>query len=136
MIIVKFPNICLYNYIASSPTTLIFTHIFLIFTMKMNRTPLLVLLLTTLSSTHCLVTEKIELIIENVSPETVGFHLGGRINSLQKEFVFGTAAYAYQVEGMADKDGRGPSIWDVFIKAPSQCLVSSFNMVLYYLILH
>lgn len=33
-------------------------------------------------------------------------------------FVFGTAASAYQVEGMAHKDGRGPSIWDVFVKKP------------------
>ncbi|URD79837.1 Glycosyl hydrolase family 1 [Musa troglodytarum] len=29
-------------------------------------------------------------------------------------FVFGTAASAYQVEGMALKGGRGPSIWDAF----------------------
>lgn len=35
-----------------------------------------------------------------------------------KGFTFGTAASAYQVEGMAHKDGRGPSIWDVFIKIP------------------
>jgi hypothetical protein len=30
-------------------------------------------------------------------------------------FVFGTAALAYQVEGMAKQGGRGPSIWDAFI---------------------
>lgn len=31
-------------------------------------------------------------------------------------FVFGTAASAYQVEGMAHAGGRGPSIWDAFIQ--------------------
>lgn len=35
-------------------------------------------------------------------------------------FVFGTAASAYQVEGMALKDGRGPSIWDAFVKIPGE----------------
>ncbi|KAG9448973.1 hypothetical protein H6P81_008938 [Aristolochia fimbriata] len=38
--------------------------------------------------------------------------------SFPKGFVFGTAASAYQVEGMASKEGRGPSIWDVFVKKP------------------
>ncbi|XP_047325362.1 beta-glucosidase 44-like [Impatiens glandulifera] len=38
--------------------------------------------------------------------------------SFQKDFTFGTATSAYQVEGMADKGGRGPSIWDVFVKIP------------------
>ncbi|CAN6169068.1 unnamed protein product [Urochloa humidicola] len=33
-------------------------------------------------------------------------------------FVFGTAASAYQVEGMAKRGGRGPSIWDAFIEVP------------------
>ncbi|KAG6519131.1 hypothetical protein ZIOFF_022620 [Zingiber officinale] len=34
------------------------------------------------------------------------------------DFVFGTAASAYQVEGEALKGGRGPSIWDAFVKIP------------------
>ncbi|KAM0014061.1 putative beta-glucosidase [Helianthus debilis subsp. tardiflorus] len=38
--------------------------------------------------------------------------------SFPKGFVFGTATSAYQVEGMAHKGGRGPSIWDEFIKTP------------------
>ncbi|CAL9116888.1 unnamed protein product [Musa acuminata var. zebrina] len=35
-------------------------------------------------------------------------------------FTFGTAASAYQVEGMALQDGRGPSIWDAFVKIPGE----------------
>ncbi|KAL8141818.1 hypothetical protein V2J09_014850 [Rumex salicifolius] len=33
-------------------------------------------------------------------------------------FVFGTATSAYQVEGMAHEGGRGPCIWDEFVKIP------------------
>lgn len=47
------------------------------------------------------------------------FHSGGLSRkSFPKGFVFGTATSAYQVEGMAHKDGRGPSIWDEFVKKP------------------
>jgi beta-glucosidase len=35
-------------------------------------------------------------------------------------FVFGTAASAYQVEGMAKQGGRGPSIWDAFVATPGK----------------
>ncbi|KAJ3683839.1 hypothetical protein LUZ60_014066 [Juncus effusus] len=38
--------------------------------------------------------------------------------SFPEGFVFGTAASAYQVEGMALNGGRGPSIWDSFVKVP------------------
>jgi beta-glucosidase len=33
-------------------------------------------------------------------------------------FLFGAATAAYQIEGAADEDGRGPSIWDTFCQVP------------------
>ncbi|KAG2535912.1 hypothetical protein PVAP13_9NG145173 [Panicum virgatum] len=38
--------------------------------------------------------------------------------SFPKGFVFGTATSAYQVEGAASTNGRGPSIWDAFAHIP------------------
>ena len=33
-------------------------------------------------------------------------------------FLWGAATAAYQVEGAHDKDGKGPSIWDIFSHQP------------------
>lgn len=38
----------------------------------------------------------------------------------QNDFLWGTATSSYQVEGAANLDGRGPSIWDEFCKLPGR----------------
>ncbi len=35
-----------------------------------------------------------------------------------KDFLWGVASAAFQVEGAVDEDGRGPSIWDTFVGKP------------------
>ena len=35
-----------------------------------------------------------------------------------KNFLWGAATAAYQVEGAAQADGRGPSVWDIFCRRP------------------
>lgn len=37
-----------------------------------------------------------------------------------KDFVLGSATAAYQIEGAAREDGRGPSIWDTFSHTPGK----------------
>jgi beta-glucosidase len=38
--------------------------------------------------------------------------------SFPKDFLWGTATSAYQIEGAVKEDGRGPSIWDTFAHVP------------------
>ena len=39
-----------------------------------------------------------------------------------RDFLWGAATAAYQVEGAVDEDGRGPSIWDTFSRTPGAVL--------------
>ena len=39
-----------------------------------------------------------------------------------QDFVWGVATAAYQIEGAANEDGRGPSIWDTFSPTPGKVL--------------
>src|SRR5690349_2411808 len=37
---------------------------------------------------------------------------------LPASFAWGASTAAYQIEGAADADGKGPSIWDTFVRRP------------------
>lgn len=53
-----------------------------------------------------------------------GVKVGGLSRSaFPKGFVFGTATSAYQVEGAASTNGRGPSIWDEIAHTPGSEIV-------------
>lgn len=39
-------------------------------------------------------------------------------DAFPKDFVWGAASSAYQIEGGAAQDGRGPSVWDTFCERP------------------
>ncbi len=43
-------------------------------------------------------------------------------NRFPPEFLWGTATSAYQIEGAASVDGRGPSIWDTFCRTEGNVL--------------
>ncbi len=51
-----------------------------------------------------------------IGEDPTGMPSSGRLQPLEfpADFVWGVATSAYQVEGAATSDGRGPSVWDVF----------------------
>ena len=54
----------------------------------------------------------------SIAEQTAGAAPQGR--RFPDRFLWGTATAAYQVEGAATEDGRGPSIWDTFSHTPGK----------------
>ncbi|KAF2319487.1 hypothetical protein GH714_016315 [Hevea brasiliensis] len=44
-----------------------------------------------------------------------------------EDFTFGVSTSAYQVEGEANKKGRGPSVWDIFARESSERIKDQSN---------
>src|SRR5512142_3384503 len=43
---------------------------------------------------------------------------GGGRAPFPRDFLWGAATAAYQIEGAAAEDGKGPSVWDTFVRRP------------------
>lgn len=41
-----------------------------------------------------------------------------KLDGFKEDFLWGSASAVYQVEGEHDADGKGPSIWDEYVKVP------------------
>lgn len=48
-----------------------------------------------------------------------------RLRPFPKDFLWGAASAAYQVEGAWNADGKGPSVWDVFSRIPGKTFKGS-----------
>jgi 6-phospho-beta-glucosidase len=48
-----------------------------------------------------------------------------RLSSFPKDFLWGAASAAYQVEGAWNADGKGPSVWDLFSRIPGKTFKGS-----------
>ena len=48
-----------------------------------------------------------------------------KLDEFPKDFLWGAASAAYQVEGAFDTDGKGPSIWDSFSKIPGKTFMGT-----------
>lgn len=46
-----------------------------------------------------------------------------------KDFMWGVATSSYQIEGAANEDGRGPSIWDTFANTPGKVVNGESGLV-------
>ena len=41
-----------------------------------------------------------------------------KLDDFPKNFLWGAASAAYQIEGAFDEEGKGPSVWDQYAKVP------------------
>jgi len=57
-------------------------------------------------------------ITNDTQPQVIAY--GSLEGAFPSDFLWGAATASYQIEGAAQEDGRGPSIWDVFSRIPGK----------------
>ncbi|KAJ3672946.1 hypothetical protein LUZ60_006320 [Juncus effusus] len=78
--------------------------------------PLLIFLFCLFLTIHFLFSPNVSK--SRVNQQSSAVHPAMSRTDFPEGFVFGTASAAFQVEGMAKEDGRGPSIWDKYARIP------------------
>lgn len=48
-----------------------------------------------------------------------------KLKTFPNDFLWGSASAAYQVEGAWDEDGKGPSVWDNFVRIPGKTFMGT-----------
>jgi len=57
-------------------------------------------------------------LVQSTSLDSLGGPVEAERHQSRGDFVWGVSTSSYQIEGAANTDGRGPSVWNVYSKVP------------------
>ena len=61
-------------------------------------------------------------LVQSTSLDSLGGPVEAERHQSRGDFVWGVSTSSYQIEGAANTDGRGPSVWDVYSKVPGHIM--------------